>query len=89
MAKGAPVSVYPPSPDGGRRVTIRGADVGTAYNLLDVLEFLHTAGLPKTDTTIDDPELIDWHSAGPDYWGPDGPENGPGDGPADGSDSAP
>jgi hypothetical protein len=55
-------------------VTIRGKDVGTAYNLLDVLEFLRAAGLPETDTTVDDPELIDWHGAGPENWGPDGPE---------------
>jgi hypothetical protein len=74
MAEGAPVTVHPPLPDGGRRVTIRGKDVGTAYNLLDVLEFLRAAGLPEADTAVDDPELIDWHDAGPDSWGPDGPE---------------
>ncbi|MEU6664200.1 hypothetical protein [Streptomyces sp. NPDC046821] len=77
MAHTAPVTVYPPRSDGGRRVTIRGKDVGTAYNLLDVLEFLRAKGLPEADTTIDDPALIDWHGAGPDYWGPDGPEVAP------------
>ncbi|MFA3840198.1 hypothetical protein ACFRU3_19545 [Streptomyces sp. NPDC056910] len=68
------MTVHPPLPDGGRRVAIRGKDVGTAYNLLDVLEFLRAAGLPEADTAVDDPELIDWHGAGPDSWGPDGPE---------------
>ncbi|MGW1053617.1 hypothetical protein [Streptomyces sp. NPDC002521] len=63
-----PVVVFPPAQDGGRRVTIRGESVGTAYNLFDVLEFLHQAGLPAADTTIDDPELIDWRGGGPYDW---------------------
>lgn len=48
---------------------IRGEAAGTAYNLLDVIEFLRRAGLPEADTTIDDPELIDWLGGGPDHWG--------------------
>jgi hypothetical protein len=44
----APVIVQPPSPDGGRRVAIRGEYVGTAYHLLDVVEFLRRTVCPKT-----------------------------------------
>ncbi|EPH40364.1 hypothetical protein STRAU_6627 [Streptomyces aurantiacus JA 4570] len=65
--------MHPPLPDGGRRVTVRGEPVGIAYNLLDVIEFLRRAGLPEADTTIDDPELIDWREAGPHRWGPEPP----------------
>ncbi|MFK4544347.1 hypothetical protein RKD29_003943 [Streptomyces tendae] len=64
----APVIVQPPSPDGGRRVAIRGEYVGTAYHLLDVVEFLRRAGLPESDTTLDDPELIEWRGGGPEAW---------------------
>ncbi|WP_369251739.1 hypothetical protein [Streptomyces sp. R41] len=63
-----PVVVYPPSPDGGRHVTIHGEPVGTANSLFDVLEFLRRAGLPAEDTAIDDPELIEWRGGGPYDW---------------------
>ncbi|MEU4494705.1 hypothetical protein OG729_25065 [Streptomyces sp. NBC_00210] len=65
---GAPVVVHSLSPDGGRRVTIRGEAAGTAYNLFDVLEFLRRAELPEADTAIDDPELIEWRGGGPETW---------------------
>ncbi|WEO99616.1 hypothetical protein A6P39_039310 [Streptomyces sp. FXJ1.172] len=64
----APVVVDPPAQDGGRRVTVRGELMGTAYTLFDVLEFLHRADLPPADTAIDDPELIDWRGGGPYDW---------------------
>ncbi|CAL9510127.1 hypothetical protein SUDANB150_03576 [Streptomyces sp. enrichment culture] len=64
--------VQPPSPDGGRRVAIRGEYVGTAYHLLDVVEFLRRAGLPESDTTLDAPELIEWRGGGPGAWAADG-----------------
>ncbi|MGW1053712.1 hypothetical protein [Streptomyces sp. NPDC001680] len=66
--EGAPVNVQPLGPDGGRRVTIRGQFVGTAYHLLDVVEFLRRAGLPEADTTVDDPGLIEWLGGGPQDW---------------------
>ncbi|MGW1885897.1 hypothetical protein [Streptomyces sp. NPDC001970] len=69
MAGNPPVIVHPPAPSGGRRVTIRGNQVGTAYNLFDVLEFLRRANLPETDTAVDDPELIEWRGGGPEAWG--------------------
>jgi hypothetical protein len=62
------VVVHPPQPDGGRQVTIRGEPVGTAYHLLDLVELMRLAGLPEADTTIDDPELIDWRGGGPKVW---------------------
>ncbi|MDW6057421.1 hypothetical protein SAZ11_04255 [Streptomyces sp. FXJ1.4098] len=68
MAQRAPVVVHPPGPDGGRRVTIRGELVGTAYHLLDVVEFLRRSGLPEVDTGIDDPDLIEWRGGGSGMW---------------------
>ncbi|MGW7238088.1 hypothetical protein [Streptomyces sp. NPDC054804] len=68
IMKDAPVVVQPPGPDGGRRVTIRGEYVGTAYHLLDVVEFLRRAGLPEANTTVDDPDLIEWRGMGPKAW---------------------
>ncbi|MFF0043357.1 hypothetical protein ACFYRG_45475 [Streptomyces mirabilis] len=49
-------------------MTIRGEPVGTAYHLLDLVELMRLAGLPEADTTIDDPELIDWRGGGPEVW---------------------
>jgi hypothetical protein len=69
------VVVFPPEPDGGRRVTIRGEPAGTARGLFDVLELLHGAGLPAVDTAVDDPELIEWRGGGPYDW-----DGGPADG---------
>ncbi|MCN9243410.1 hypothetical protein NGF19_21925 [Streptomyces sp. RY43-2] len=63
-----PVVVLPLSPDGGRRVTIHGERMGMAYSLFDVMDFLHRAGLPTTDTAVDDPELIEWRGGGPYDW---------------------
>ncbi|WP_425264957.1 hypothetical protein [Streptomyces yokosukanensis] len=60
--------VQPPSPDGGRQVTIGGEFVGIAYHLLDVVELLRRTGLPETDTTVDDPILIEWRGGGPQAW---------------------
>lgn len=67
----APVIVQPPSPDGGRRVAIRGEYAGIAYHLLDVVEFLRRAGLPESDTTLDDPGLIEWRGGGLEAWAAD------------------
>ncbi|MFD3584563.1 hypothetical protein [Streptomyces sp. NPDC056660] len=49
-------------------MTIRGEYVGTAYHLLDVVEFLRRAGLPEANTTVDDPDLIEWRGIGPKAW---------------------
>ncbi|WP_432135311.1 MULTISPECIES: hypothetical protein [unclassified Streptomyces] len=63
-----PVVVLPPSQDGGRQVTVGGEAVGVAYSLFEVLDLLHSVGLPATDTAIDDPQLIDWRGGGPYDW---------------------
>lgn len=68
--EGAPVIVQPPGPDGGRQVTIRGEVAGTAYHLLDLIEFLRRQGLPESNTTLDDPDLIEWRGGGPQTWAP-------------------
>lgn len=67
MAEHPPVVVHPPSPSGGRRVTIRGEIVGLAHGLADLREFLRRAGAPE-DAALDDPELIEWRGGGPDVW---------------------
>ncbi|MER6631500.1 hypothetical protein ABT301_25315 [Streptomyces sp. NPDC000987] len=41
-------------------VTIHGEPAGTAYHLLDVLEFLRRAGLRESRRGIDDEELVEW-----------------------------
>ncbi|MET8946027.1 hypothetical protein ABZX30_21180 [Streptomyces sp. NPDC004542] len=65
MSTGPPVVVLPPAADGGRQVTVRGERVGTAYDLFDVLDLVHRAGLPAEDQAVDDPELIEWRGGGP------------------------
>nr|WP_030833678.1 hypothetical protein [Streptomyces caelestis] len=68
MVRHAPVVVHPPGPDGGRHVTIRGEQVGTAYHLLDVLEFLRRTGLPEAHEGIDDPHLVEWRGGDSRRW---------------------
>ncbi|MEU8870497.1 hypothetical protein AB0D24_04890 [Streptomyces javensis] len=62
----AAVIVHPPSPEGGRRVTIRGEAAGLARGPEDLLEFLRRAG--AEDVALDDRELIEWRGGGPDAW---------------------
>ncbi|WUD70533.1 hypothetical protein OG937_01885 [Streptomyces sp. NBC_00510] len=62
------VVVYPPpSEGGGRRVCLDCQDLGIAYDLRDLMEFLRRAGLDPDSIYLDD-ELFDWHSAGPTIW---------------------
>lgn len=68
VARHAPVVVHPPGPEAGRRVTIRGEQVGTAYHLLDVVEFLRHAGLPEAHMGIDDPDLVEWRGGDSRMW---------------------
>ncbi|MDH2390136.1 MULTISPECIES: hypothetical protein [Streptomyces] len=65
MAWTAPIVVHPPSPGGGRRVTVRGETVGVARSDKDLVEFLRRAGLEDADMILDDPHLIEWRGAGP------------------------
>jgi hypothetical protein len=61
------IEVMPPLQGGGRRVVIDGAYVGTAYGMVDLLEFLRRAGLDP-DSALINGDLIDWRGAGPDVW---------------------
>jgi hypothetical protein len=66
MAEHPPVIVHPPSPTGGRRVTVGAAILGLAYNLRDVEEFLRRAGLEDVD--VERSPLIEWRRGGPHAW---------------------
>ncbi|WP_330434672.1 hypothetical protein OIC43_09695 [Streptomyces sp. NBC_00825] len=57
----APIVVHPPSPTGGRRVTVRkGGILGIAHRDHDVVEFLRRAGLEDAETLLDDPHWVEW-----------------------------
>ncbi|WP_030682493.1 hypothetical protein [Streptomyces rimosus] len=64
------VIVHPPSPSGGRRVTVHGQIVGLAHGRGDVAEFLRRAGLAPDaeDVDLDTPGLIEWRGGGKDVW---------------------
>ncbi|WP_407553101.1 hypothetical protein QOM21_23970 [Streptomyces sp. Pv4-95] len=68
MPGNPPVVVHPPSPSGGRRVTVDGEILGLAYGPRDVVEFLRRAGLDENVISIDDPQLIEWRGGGSDEW---------------------
>ncbi|MFG3253348.1 hypothetical protein [Streptomyces sp. NPDC048172] len=67
---GAPIVVYPPAPAGGRRVAAHGETLGTAYGMVDVIEFLRRAGLDIATISLYDEELIEWRGGSPEVWGP-------------------
>ena len=66
----AHVVVHPVVSDGVnspfRRVDILGTQVGKAYKLADVVEFMRRAGLVEAD--VEDPDLVDWQEGGPGAW---------------------
>ncbi len=69
MANERPVTVYPPSEAGGRRVRIDGETLGTAYSLHDLTVFLQNAGLEGwDDLDVAGTSLIEWRGGGPDSW---------------------
>ncbi|MYS15043.1 hypothetical protein [Streptomyces sp. SID4982] len=55
------ITVHPPNPTGGRRITADHTTLGTAYSLHDLTVFLQHAGLDGWDG-------ITWHGGGPDTW---------------------
>ncbi|WP_418955594.1 hypothetical protein [Streptomyces tritici] len=60
----APIVVHPPSPTGGRRVTVRhGGILGLAHSDRDVVEFLRRAGLEDAEEVLDDPLWVEWRGA--------------------------
>lgn len=69
MAGAQPIVVDPPAEDGGRRVRIDGHSVGTAYTLLDLVEFLRRAGLENADDDrVRESGMIEWRGGGPGGW---------------------
>ena len=71
MSEALPVTVAPPSPTGGRRVRVNGENLGLAYNLEDLSEFLRRAGLDLDPVSAAVSPLIDWRGGGPECWGPE------------------
>ncbi|MGW2742349.1 hypothetical protein [Streptomyces sp. NPDC001450] len=63
-----PVIVNPPSPGGGRRVRVDGENLGLAYSLRDVAEFLRRAGLELDPAEVAESDLIEWRGGGPRVW---------------------
>lgn len=63
--------VHPPSPTGGRRVTIGDQIAGLAMGPADLFEFLRRAGLDPDLVELSDPTLIEWRGGGPERWGPE------------------
>jgi hypothetical protein len=62
----APIVVYPPDEDGGRRVRAQGAILGRADGIAGLLKFLRRRWMDPDEVTLDDPELIELRSGGPD-----------------------
>ena len=67
----APIIVYPPDEEGGRKVRFDGEILGRAFNIYDVLELLGGAGLDPAATALDDTNIFDWRGGGPYKWEPD------------------
>ncbi|MEU7135758.1 hypothetical protein [Streptomyces sp. NPDC046261] len=68
MAGHSTVVVHPPSPSGGRRVSVGTRVLGTAYGLVDLLELLVKAGVVADDVRLEEAETIDWRGGGPHIW---------------------
>lgn len=68
---GPPIVVHPPSPNGGRRVTVRGEILGLAHSDSDLIEFLRRAGLEHAEAMLtDDTTMIEWRGGDPHQYGP-------------------
>ncbi|MEU3602283.1 hypothetical protein ABZ714_26725 [Streptomyces sp. NPDC006798] len=60
----APITVHPPSPTGGRRVTAGGSILGLAFSDRDLAVFLERAGLEDAESLVDaDSSMIEWRGA--------------------------
>lgn len=68
MAERPPIVVHPPSPTGGRRVTVDGEILGLANSGADLLEFLRRAGLDPETVSLDDDDLIEWRGGSQNVW---------------------
>lgn len=68
MAGHPRIVVHPPTPSGGRRVTVGAENLGVAYGVVDVIEFLRRAGSDPDEVRLDDPSEIEWLGGGPGAW---------------------
>ena len=66
MSGERPPVVVHPLEHGARRVTIEGRDVGRAHLLVDLIEFLRSAGLENVN--LEDPASVEWWGGGPELW---------------------
>ncbi|MFS4105113.1 hypothetical protein [Streptomyces sp. PD-S100-1] len=70
----ARVVVHPPATNGGRRVTVDGQPLGTAFSVHDLAVFLERAGLEGWDeldvAQHSELGLIEWRGGGPEVWQP-------------------
>ncbi|MFF7329705.1 hypothetical protein [Streptomyces sp. NPDC008150] len=65
----APVVIYPPDEDGGRRVRVDGTILGMAYSVQDVAALLQMAGLQDVDEMdVVRSQVIEWRGGGSDVW---------------------
>lgn len=66
----ARVVVFPPAENGGRRVSVDGTQIGTAFSMHDVAVLLERAGLEGWDEldVAAHAELIEWRGGGPEQW---------------------
>ncbi|WP_404953006.1 hypothetical protein [Streptomyces sp. 147326] len=73
MADQTEIVIHPVSAQGGRKVTVHAlgvdADLGRAFTLGDVAEFLRRAGLEDVELSEDGP--IRWEGGGPEVWSGD------------------
>ncbi|MER5772533.1 hypothetical protein [Streptomyces sp. NPDC001985] len=69
MPSHPPVIVHPPSPGGGRRVTVRGRIAGLAHGRGDLAGLLRTElGLRAEVIDLQDPSVIEWRGGGAETW---------------------
>ncbi|MER7665776.1 MULTISPECIES: hypothetical protein [unclassified Streptomyces] len=68
----APIVVHPPSPTGGRRVTVhrhsRDEILGLAHSDHDLIVFLESAGILDPEQVVDDPRWVEWRGGLPHHW---------------------
>ncbi|MDF4254648.1 hypothetical protein [Streptomyces sp. WMMB303] len=66
----AAVVVHAPDSEGGRQVVARGHILGTAHNVMDLLDILEGVGLEREHVRLDDANLIEWRGGGAWEWTP-------------------
>jgi hypothetical protein len=64
----APITVHPPVPSSGRRVTVhrsgrREESLGLAHSDHDLVVFLEAAGVDDAERVLDSPAWVQWRGA--------------------------